>query len=249
MTTIGLIINPMAGRDIRRLVAAASLQSAPEKMLTARRLLSGMAAVPDTEVVMVNDYEGFGRYALHELGELLPVRLVAAEKEPSNGASTTDWARRLQDEGARVVVSVGGDGTQRNVAQAGLRRPEDVEQLFLSMADPVRPGLSNVGGFFQPIYADDDVALHLTLGDETMGQRPVLAVMAPGLVVPFYVKASATVDLNSPVVWSRPQGGSVALDGERTVVLRPDEPVSLRVERDGPFVLDPQKILAAPTQF
>ncbi|AUW95044.1 ATP-NAD kinase [Sulfobacillus thermotolerans] len=326
MTTIGLIINPMAGRDIRRLVAAASLQSAPEKMLTARRLLSGMAAVPDTEVVMVNDYEGFGRYALHELGELLPVRLVAAEKEPSNGASTTDWARRLQDEGARVVVSVGGDGTQRNVAQAGLRipmlpiaggtnnvacwtgdqtaagfaaalyavrgddpllvgrqaklihvqldngheelalidaalvrqtytgalavwRPEDVEQLFLSMADPVRPGLSNVGGFFQPTYADDDVALHLTLGDETMGQRPVLAVMAPGLVVPFYVKASATVDLNSPVVWSRPQGGSVALDGERTVVLRPDEPVSLRVERDGPFVLDPQKILAAPTQF
>lgn len=313
----------MAGRDIRRLVAAASLQSAPEKMLTARRLMAGMAAVAGTEVVMVNDYEGFGRYALHELGDLLPVRLVEADREPSNGASTTSWARRLEDAGARVIVSVGGDGTQRNVAQASLAVPvlpvaggtnnvacwtgdqtaagyaaalyaargddplvvgrqakmihvqlesgheevalidaalvrqtytgalavwraEDVEQLLLSIADPVRPGLSNVGGFFQPVYADDDAALRLALAGEGAGRQPVLAVMAPGLIVPFYVDSSERVALGAQVPWSRAEGGSVALDGERTVVLRPGEPVYLRVERDGPFVLEPRRILAEP---
>lgn len=108
MPTIGLIINPMAGRDIRRLVAAASLQSAPEKMLVVRRLFSGMSGIPDTEVMMIDDYEGFGRYALHELNDLLPVKLIAGEKEPSNGASTIDWAKRLEQAGARVIVSVGG---------------------------------------------------------------------------------------------------------------------------------------------
>ncbi|OLZ11746.1 NAD(+)/NADH kinase [Sulfobacillus thermosulfidooxidans] len=323
MPTIGLIINPMAGRDIRRLVAAASLQSAPEKMLVVRRLFSGMSGIPDTEVMMIDDYEGFGRYALHELNDLLPVKLIAGEKEPSNGASTIDWAKRLEQAGARVIVSVGGDGTQRNIAQAHLRIPilpiaggtnnvacwtgdqtaagyacalylargddpldvgfqaklihvqlesgheelalidvalvrqaytgalavwhaEDVERLLLTVADPVRPGLSNVGGFLNPVFPGDDVALQVTLRGGPPGQA-TLAVMAPGLMTPFYVQQAEPLALGQTVTWSRKEGGSLALDGERSVVLRPQEPVMLRVIRDGPFVLDPTKILRRPS--
>ncbi len=319
MPTIGLIVNPMAGRDIRRLVAAASLQSAPEKMLVVRRIFAGLAGIPGTEVLMIDDYEGFGRYAFYELGKLLRVRLVDGEKEPSNGNSTIDWALRLQQNGAHVIMSVGGDGTQRNIAQAHLGIPilpiaggtnnvacwtgdqtaagyaaalyvargddplevgyraklihvkqqtgheelalvdvalvhqtytgalavwhaEDVERLFLTLADPIRPGLSNVGGFIHPIGPEDDVATEIVLnggppGDET------LAVLAPGLITPFYVNHAKEVPLGRPVVWRRDEGGSLALDGERTVVLWPGESVTLMVVRDGPFILDPAKIL------
>ncbi len=319
MPTIGLIVNPMAGRDIRRLVAAASLQSAPEKMLVVRRIFAGMAGIPDTEVLMVDDYEGFGRYAFHELSTVVPVRLIAGEKEPSNGNSTIDWALRLQQAGAHVIMSVGGDGTQRNIAQAHLDIPilpiaggtnnvacwtgdqtaagyacalyvargddplevgcqaklihvqqesgheelalidvalvrqtytgalavwhaEDVERLLLSVADPVRPGLSNVGGFLHPIWPADDIAMEIILHDGPPGHE-TLAVLAPGLMTPFYVKQAEPVSLGQPVVWSRSEGGTLALDGERSVVLHADETVMLRVVRDGPFVLDPPKIL------
>ncbi len=312
----------MAGRDIRRLVAAASLQSSPEKMLVARRLLSGMAAVGDAEVVMINDYEGFGRYSVQELGDLLPVRLVQAEKEPSNGASTTDWAVRLQDAGARLIIAVGGDGTQRNVAQAGLHIPilpvaggtnnvacwngdqtaagyaaalyvarqddplevglqaklihvqpenghedlalidaalvrqtytgalavwhaEDVSRLLLTVADPARPGLSNLGGFLHPLAPCDEAAVHIRLASPPLPRsRPIRAVLAPGLIASFFVESFYAGPLDESVRWSSPFGGTIALDGERTVVLRPDELVTLSVRRDGPFILDPQKILS-----
>ncbi len=320
MSIIGLIVNPMAGRDIRRLVAAASLQSAPEKMLAVRRLIAGIAAVPGMEVMMVDDYEGFGRYAHHELSSILPVRLITGEKEPSNGTSTIDWALRLQEAGARMVMSVGGDGTQRNIAQAHLRIPvlaiaggtnnvacwtgdqtaagyagalyvargddplevgyqaklvhihqesgheelalidvalvrqaftgalavwhaDDVERLLLSVADPVRPGLSNVGGFVHPVFPDDDVAMHVIFGTKGPKPQQILAVMAPGLMTPFEVSQAEVVPLGQTVMWIREEGGSLALDGERTVVLRRGEPVWLTVLRDGPFMLDPKKIL------
>jgi hypothetical protein len=319
MPTIGLIVNPMAGRDIRRLVAAASLQSAPEKMLAVRRIFAGMAGIPGTEVLMIDDYEGFGRYAFHELASILPVRLIDGEREPSNGHSTIDWAWRLQQQGAHLIVSVGGDGTQRNIAQARLNIPilpiaggtnnvacwtgdqtaagyaaalyvargddpldvgcqaklihvkqqngheelalidvalvhqtytgalavwhaDDVERLLLTIADPVRPGLSNVGGFIHPIGSGDDRAVEIALDDGPPGEK-TWAVLAPGLITPFYVKQTKAVSLGQPITWQRAEGGSLALDGERTVVLRPGEVVTLQVIRDGPYVLDPAKIL------
>ena len=52
---IGLIINPMAGRDIRRLVAYASLQSQPEKAQAARRIAAGLAAVPGVALLVPED--------------------------------------------------------------------------------------------------------------------------------------------------------------------------------------------------
>lgn len=318
---IGLILNPMAGRDIRRVVAAASLQSGPEKLLMARRILAGLAAVPDTAVLLVNDYDGFGRHIAAEWGSLLPIHLLGLAGEPSYGQTTAEWVHRLQDAGAQALVVVGGDGTQRNVAQAqpavpvlpvaggtnnvacwigdqtaagyaaavyvrsgvkpadgGYRAkvihavnergqedialidvalvrqnftgalavwdPEDVEALVLTVADPVRPGLSNVGGQLCRLTPDDEWACAVDLAADGDGTgEAVPGVLAPGLMTYFRVRGHRRLALGATVELERAAGGSLALDGERTMVLRPHERAWLTVRRDGPFVLDPVKIL------
>ena len=314
---IGLIINPMAGRDIRRLVAYASLQSSPEKALAARRILAGIAEVPDIEVLLPEDEHGFFAWIQSEVGGQVPIRLVPAPT--GSDESTVLWVNMLVDAGAQALVVVGGDGTQRNVAQAHPRvpvlpiaggtnnvacylgdqtaggyaaarylalgldpaevgsraklchvalpngheelalidvaltrqnytgamavwDPDDVQALVLAVADAVRPGLSNVGGYDTPVAPADDFGVFLKMGDEG---RTTSAVLAPGLMVPFAISEARVVAFDQPVSMSAgPGGATLALDGERTVVLRPGETTEVRIRRDGPLVLDPGLILA-----
>ncbi len=320
MIRIGLIINLMAGRDIRRLVAHASLTSATDKLLAARRILSGVTAVPGVGVLMVDDWEGIGRGLGEEHPEL--VELVAHEKTPPGpGQRTTGWVRSLEHAGARAILVVGGDGTQRNAAEADPKVPllavaggtnnvacwlgeetvagyaaawwaacrlplaatatqakllhvhpqresehvalidvalvrqrvtgalavweaRDVVALVLAVADPVRPGLSNLGGMMDPVSSMDDFGLVLTVepGDESA--LAVASVLAPGLMGFFQVKSSGRVQFGESVAWAPEQGGTLALDGERTIVLAPRERVQVTLRRDGPWFLDPERIFA-----
>lgn len=314
---IGLLINPMAGRDIRRLVAHASLQSQAEKALIVQRIVAGIAAVPGVRVLLPEDRSGFFSWLAGELTNDVPVELVTRPHTLDD--STVLWVQMLEAAGAQALIVVGGDGTQRNVAQAhpavpvlpiaggtnnvacylgdqtaggyavarllgdgcswrdfavqskllhvelspGLEElalidvaltrqnytgamavwdPDDVLALVLSRADAVRPGLSNVGGFFEPVGVQDDFGLYLELGS---GGGVVPAVMAPGLMATFHVQSQCHIGFGEPVDLSPGDGaGSLALDGERTVVLTPGQSVRVTLDRDGPWVLDPERILA-----
>lgn len=313
--SVGLIINPMAGRDIRRLVAAASLQSGPEKALVARRIVAGLQAVPGTEVIFPQDHAGFFSYVVEEMGDKIPYRLLDALPDDTTEA----WVGAMEAEGAHALIVVGGDGTQRNVAQAEPKIPvlplaggtnnvacwlgdqtagayavaryladrrdpeevawrekiihlttgrgrqdlalidavlvqqnftgamavwhaDDVDTMVLAVADPTRPGLSNLGGYMRPVAPQDDRALFIEMG-EGPEARAVSAVLAPGLVEEFAVGHITEMGLGETIVMARDEGGSLALDGERTLVLRAGETVEIIVRRDGPYILDPRKIL------
>lgn len=318
-STIGLIINPMAGRDIRRLVALASLQSGPEKALVAKRLMAGMAAVPGVEILLPDDRSGFFSWLKDDMGRDMTVRLVP--RPLGEDDSTVLWVRMLEEAGARALVVVGGDGTQRNVAQAhpqvpvlpiaggtnnvacylgdqtaggyavaryladgmdpdavGARAklchvslpggreelalidvaltrqnytgamaiwdPTDVGQLVLAVADAVRPGLSNVGGYHHPVGFADPGGLHLVMGEEG---EPIPVVLAPGLMTTFSVRSARRIAFDETVeLRASAQGGTLALDGERTVVLHSDTAACVQIRRDGPFVLNPARILSLP---
>lgn len=315
--SVGLIVNPMAGRDIRRLVASASLQSGPEKILAAKRIVAGVQAVEGMTLLMADDQQGFARFLADEVGNIL--HLVPISTDLEGGDLTAYWAKALQDAGAEALLVVGGDGTQRNVAQAEITVPvlpvaggtnnvacwtgdqtaagyaaalyvargedpaqvgyrakvihvisdgheeralidvalvrvlytgamavwrgSDVDALVLAVADPVRPGLSNVGGYIYPVTAQEDQALYLELTDDpaqTVWNGS--AVLAPGLMDSLAIKGWLPLSLGQEVALSRTNGGTLALDGERTVVLRPGQIARITVRRDGPFVLDPERV-------
>ena len=313
---VGLIINPMAGRDIRRLVAAASLQSGPEKALVGKRIMAGIRAVSGVEVLVPQDQHGFFEWLKDEVARDMTIRVVP--RTLGEDDSTSLWVKMLVDAGAEALVVVGGDGTQRNVAQASPSVPVlpiaggtnnvacylgdqtaagyavarylvdrrdpldvgfmakllhvelpggreelalvdvaltrqnytgamaiwdslDVYELILAMADGVRPGLSNVGGYLDPVHPLDDWALRLTMRD---GGRKAPAVLAPGLMAWFSVERQARVALEEVVTLTASgQGSSLALDGERTVVLQKGQAAQVRLRRDGPYMLDPARIL------
>lgn len=311
---MGILVNPMAGRDIRRLVALAPMASAPEKVLRLRRVVAGLVAA-GARALVAEDGQGIAREAASAARGAVAV--VATGGVEEGAEATRRAAAALVAEGAAVVVAVGGDGTQRAVARAGLPVPvlplaggtnnvacwtgdetaaglaaglvavgavapervtrpakvlrvtlphgEDlalvdvalvraayvgalavwdagaVRALVLAVADPTRPGLSNVGGFVAPLGGDEDAVLVLDLGD-----GPVFpGVLAPGAVGRFGVRAHRRLPLGRPVLLEADTAATLALDGERSWTVRPGETVRVVGDRTGPPVLDPRAALAA----
>lgn len=311
MGGIGIVLNPRAGRDIRRLVARAGMVSGPDKMLQLRRVIAGTQALGAVPVYLVADEEGLAQ----RVGADEPAVTVLPGGGRLAGPDATALAvHRLEDAGVDAVAVIGGDGTQRQVAKAHPQVPvlplaggtnnvacwlgEDtvaglalahvvrdgppavpcgkvlvvetdsgqndlavvdvawvaapfvgalavwdgglVSRLVLGVADPLRPGLSNVGGHVNPVAAADDAVLELVLGPR--GQV-VPAVLAPGLLVDLAVASHRRHPLDQDISGTLAEPFTVALDGERTLTLRPHEHVRVTARRTGPRWLDPAVVL------
>jgi hypothetical protein len=76
---------------------------------------------------------------------------------------------------------------------------------------------------------------------------PVLAPIAPGLIVPVGVQAHTPLPLGKRIdVATGPC--MLALDGEREVTVRAGEQVAVHLNPEGPYVIDPQHVLAEAAQ-
>lgn len=116
MTTVGIIANPAAGKDIRRLVAHASVFDNTEKVNIVRRVLLGLDAVGVQRVLFMPDYFGIGERALHGLKVALQTDYVHMPTEWTQADSTTA-AEKMREQGVQVIITLGGDGTNRAVAR------------------------------------------------------------------------------------------------------------------------------------
>lgn len=112
MGTIGIIANPASGKDVRRLVARASVFDNQEKQAIVRRIIVGAIAAGADSVAYLDDGHGIVRTALAEVGDTLRRTAVAAT-ETANALDTISAARALQAAGCDVVITLGGDGTNR----------------------------------------------------------------------------------------------------------------------------------------
>jgi len=114
---VGLVVNPLAGRDIRRLVGAASVMPHHEKAAIARRALRGLEAAGVARVLYLPD--GVGIVAAAADGLALRLELEPLPMRPEGYASDSiEAARRLEAAGVGAIVTLGGDGTNRAVASA-----------------------------------------------------------------------------------------------------------------------------------
>ena len=119
MSKVGIIANPASGKDIRRLVAYASLMDNKEKTNLVRRILLGIDSTGVDEILIMPDYYGLGQRALSGLSrENIRARVSILDMKVSGTQEDSTTAIRLMRElGVECVVTVGGDGTNRAVAK------------------------------------------------------------------------------------------------------------------------------------
>ena len=109
-----MIVNPASGKDVRRLVARASVFDNQEKQAIVSRVLTGAQAAGGREVAWLDDAHGIVAGALKDHDTFKSTRLDATRT--ATPLDTISAARALRDIGCPVVVTLGGDGTNRAFA-------------------------------------------------------------------------------------------------------------------------------------
>ncbi|MFC4437038.1 MULTISPECIES: NAD(+)/NADH kinase [Natrialbaceae] len=116
MARVGLIGNPAAGRDIRRLTGGASVVDNYAKRRVAECVLAGLAAVVEPpDVRVMPDRAGIADHAIDESPAVIDATTLEVPAE-GTAADTRRAAARFR-ESADAVVVLGGDGTTRDVAR------------------------------------------------------------------------------------------------------------------------------------
>ena len=116
MATVGIIANPAAGKDIRRLVAHGRFIPDHEKVNVLRRVLAGLEAAGVERVLMMPDAAMLGKAAAAGLSSRLRIEhldlTVFNEERDSTRAAELMAAMNVD-----CLVTLGGDGTNRAVAK------------------------------------------------------------------------------------------------------------------------------------
>ncbi len=112
-STVGVIINPHAGKDIRRLVSAAGQTSDAVKIGIVRRAVVGAIEQGAQRVLLSTDTHQLAERAVEGLDG--PIEFVESPLTGSHLDSVAAARSMWKDEAGAVVV-LGGDGTCRDVA-------------------------------------------------------------------------------------------------------------------------------------
>ncbi|MFN3258298.1 MAG: NAD(+)/NADH kinase [Ilumatobacter sp.] len=114
---VGVIVNPIAGKDIRRLSTGATHTPDTTKMGIVRRIVAAAAESGATELLLADDPHRLARRAIErlDLPSSAEVRLLSDHVRGSR-TDTISAAAEMRSLGASVVLVLGGDGTCRDAA-------------------------------------------------------------------------------------------------------------------------------------
>jgi predicted polyphosphate/ATP-dependent NAD kinase len=119
-STVGIVANPMSGRDIRRLVAQASVFPNAEKTNMVLRLLAAAGATGVETVLMSTDAMGVAGGVLRaqrkrraDAGRWPEVEFVQLDAITGTATDTRNLVAAMRARGAAVIIVLGGDGTVR----------------------------------------------------------------------------------------------------------------------------------------
>ena len=121
----------------------------------------------------------------------------------------------------------------------------EVKQIICTRAEPDNMGLSSIGGSICPVGPEDDYGMYLKLGDGNIKAR---AAVLPGVIQEIGIQEYKLIELGEEVEPS-PKPCMIALDGERELRVNDRDKVKIRLQRDGPRVVDISKtVKEAATQ-
>jgi predicted polyphosphate/ATP-dependent NAD kinase len=113
---LGIIANPASGKDIRRLVAHASVFDNQEKANILKRAVRGAVAAGAREFLYMPDSHGLAESAFEGLDGQVRWSAVAVPGTASD-LDTRRAAERMREAGCAALISLGGDGTNRALAR------------------------------------------------------------------------------------------------------------------------------------
>ena len=113
---VAIIANPMSGRDVRRLAARATSMTHEVKRDLVARIATGLDAMGVDEIMILKEPFRVSSGAL----ELMPLRARVRLLDvgvTNTAADTVAAVRAARAAGCDVIVSLGGDGTNRIIAR------------------------------------------------------------------------------------------------------------------------------------
>lgn len=116
MAVVGIIANPVASKDIRRLVAQGRVIPDWEKVNTVRRVMLGLQSVGVEKVVAMPDSSHLCRRARDDSHLSVEFSLLEMPAQYIEG-DTVRAAQLMGEMGVACLVTLGGDGTNRAAAK------------------------------------------------------------------------------------------------------------------------------------
>jgi hypothetical protein len=114
---IGIIANPMAGRDVRRLAARASEVTHQAKRDAVSRIAAGADAAGVETIVVHDEPFRISTGAVESMALGARVEVTRPERVAGGAADTLEAVDAMRRLGVGALVVLGGDGTSRIVAQ------------------------------------------------------------------------------------------------------------------------------------
>jgi len=130
---------------------------------------------------------------------------------------------------------------------AGARAVWDVgriKEIFLARSTPSAVGFSSVGGILCPLPRDSRLGVHIEIGP---GENTIRSQIAPGKICRLPIAKYRTFEALEEVPIESRQG-MIALDGEREIALTPKDRFAVRLNPQGPLVVDIEKALEAASE-
>lgn len=245
MITVGVIANPAAGKDIRRLVAAGRVISNQEKANTLRRVFAGLVATGVDRVLVMPDLSRLAAPAMEDVASDIEACYLDMPRVDHQDGSTLA-ARMMASEGAGCIVTLGGDGTNRVVAKGAGDVPivpisTGTNNVFPQMVEGTLAGIA-AGSVAAGLDGLDAAITRCKRLDVLVDDEPAdMALIDAAVSSEMFVGARAVWDMDTvgDVFLTRAEPASIGISAVGAQ-LRPvsiDEPIGLwlRLGRgDGP---------------
>ena len=141
---------------------------------------------------------------------------------------------RLDGKATEIALIDAAVSRERFVAARAIWDIDSIEEIFLTQAEPGSIGLSAIGGQLHPTSINDDTGMYVRIGPSGTTVR---APVAPGMVVPVEIAEWRELRVGERLE-IEPHPCTIALDGERTFSLLPNQNASVTLDDKGPRVVD-----------
>ena len=217
MALVGIIANPAASKDIRRLVAQGRVVPDWEKVNIVRRALLGLQSVGVDRVLAMPDSSHLVRRAADDPHLSVGVDLLQMTALFNEG-DTVRAAAAMAAEGVNCVITLGGDGTNRAVAKgsrdmAMVAISTGTNNVFPVMVEGTTAGMAAGLVASGTVPMEDATVRSKTLAVMVDGEDRDIALVDVALSKERFVATRAIWDMNTiyEVFLTRAEPSSIGL--------------------------------------